>query len=515
MKSKDKYSCSCCSITPQNLKIMYSSNKIAYECPNHGKKNEKLTEYYKKQAKNTNLLLSNNSIRNTKAPEVKPKYLKIIREKTEFLENEKTKLEEQKEKIETGINMNQAVIAAYGSNIDKVDFASNIISVAKGIEEEEGAEEFDEEKFYGNSDNKKRILDVINKYFSLQAKITGDEIVLNLDSKDCDDNKIQLLKLVGFKNLEVLNLRNSGITKADEIAQLTLPKLKRLDLGFTAVNNLPNTNKFKLLEEINIESTKINNESIEINIDLYPNLKSIQSSKDQTISIGPTVKEKIRKIKKINKEIIEMTKSIPEEPDTNKFISNKIEDTFIDNESKEDNANVRKSNEGGMTLVYQFDPKKVRSIEIFSADFIKNNRNYCKMKVNGGKEEDLQQTLPVKPNKGEIRVTLIQKNKITDMKRMCSKCKFLKKIDNCECWDTSSVRTFDSMFFCCEHLVELNGINGWNTSNVEDMKYMFYKCSNLTKLDGIKKWAVNSVKNREKMFDECKKLPKEFYIFSQ
>ncbi|MDF7639785.1 BspA family leucine-rich repeat surface protein [Lactobacillus sp. ESL0791] len=71
-------------------------------------------------------------------------------------------------------------------------------------------------------------------------------------------------------------------------------------------------------------------------------------------------------------------------------------------------------------------------------------------------------------------------------------------------WDTSRVKSMNSMFSCCEGLSTLN-INNWNTGNVGDMDSMFSGCSNLNNLN-LNTWNTSNVRSMGSMFSGCSSL---------
>ena len=92
---------------------------------------------------------------------------------------------------------------------------------------------------------------------------------------------------------------------------------------------------------------------------------------------------------------------------------------------------------------------------------------------------------------------------VRDMNYMFYRCKALTQI-NFGNWDTSNVTNMDSMFSNCEMLKELNCAN-WNTSNVTNMGCMFFQCYEIAKLD-CSNWDVSKVKDFGSMFRSLNNL---------
>ena len=125
------------------------------------------------------------------------------------------------------------------------------------------------------------------------------------------------------------------------------------------------------------------------------------------------------------------------------------------------------------------DEEEEQIINIFGAEFVKNNKNKCKMIIDN-KEYEISEKYNIEnynDNILEIKLKLIEN--IIDM---------------------------SYMFYCCSSLSSLPDISKWNTINVIDMSYMFYYCSSLSSLPDISKWNTNNVTNMGNMFDGCSSL---------
>lgn len=73
-------------------------------------------------------------------------------------------------------------------------------------------------------------------------------------------------------------------------------------------------------------------------------------------------------------------------------------------------------------------------------------------------------------------------------------------------WKTSSVLSFDSMFYRCESLEEIIGVDSWDISNGVNFSLMFAHCKSLHNLD-IDNWKDNKYCNKYNMFEDCYKRP--------
>lgn len=72
-------------------------------------------------------------------------------------------------------------------------------------------------------------------------------------------------------------------------------------------------------------------------------------------------------------------------------------------------------------------------------------------------------------------------------------------------WNTSNVKSFNSMFYGCTYLEEVIGLDTWDVSNVEDMSFMFNDCKNLKNIGDISGWEINDTKMHGAFYN-CKKL---------
>ena len=105
-------------------------------------------------------------------------------------------------------------------------------------------------------------------------------------------------------------------------------------------------------------------------------------------------------------------------------------------------------------IIYKVKDNEVR---LFDEDFVKRNKNNCKLIIDG-KEQELNE----KYSFGWFS----SKKDILEIK--------LKGITN--------ITNMSGMFYGCESLSSLPDISKWNTSNVTDMSYMFYECNESLKI---------------------------------
>jgi len=175
----------------------------------------------------------------------------------------------------------------------------------------------------------------------------------------------------------------------------------------------------------------------------------------------------------------------------------------------------------------------IKKIKLFGGEFIKNNINNCKMKINN-KEEKLrefyiietneeknyhkkeeEQTKSLKSNTFEEEKNNNQRNediskmmlKIENKENISDKVednskKIEKKIDKkneikkqieLHLIGINKVTNISFMFSGCKSLLSLSDISQWNTSTVTNMSNMFYGCKSLTSLPDISHWDTSNV----------------------
>ena len=321
----------------------------------------------------------------------------------------------------------------------------------------------------------KQILEVVNK--RLSVKLVGNEIKIDLNNKNVGTIDLKLLSLVPFNNLEEMNLSHNNLQDLAPIENLQAPKLKKLDLGYSAINDI--TALKKLVEK---QKEKAPAKQIEINLDGNKLLS------EQVDEIKALLSEGVSKIV-IYKEC---------------------------------------------NLVYEIDNSNNKEIRILGQNFVNNNKNYCKIK-DGNNQKDITEFYKISQSnkKYTLNLTLIIKDDIKDIRGMFSECKYLKcvskfdlnslKITNIsdlfsECssltllpssmseWDTSNVTDMSGLFYRCSKLESIPDISNWDTSNVKNMMSIFNGCSSLKKLPDISKWNVINANNISCMFVSCSSL---------
>jgi len=146
-------------------------------------------------------------------------------------------------------------------------------------------------------------------------------------------------------------------------------------------------------------------------------------------------------------------------------------------------------------------------IKIVSDDFVKNNKDKCKLIINGN-EMELCEYINIENMdiKDELKVVLKETNTITSMYRMFRDCPNLFSLPDFSEWDTSYVTDMHSLFNGCCFLTILSDISNWNTQNVKTIRYLFWGCISLTHLPDISKWNTSNIIDFEGVFNNCSNL---------
>ena len=168
-----------------------------------------------------------------------------------------------------------------------------------------------------------------------------------------------------------------------------------------------------------------------------------------------------------------------------------------------------------LKIYYKID-KKDKKIKLFGKQFVENNKENCKILIEG-KEYELMEYFNLKnckEIKDKLEITLIGIKNITDMSFMfggelgvfsIEECKVIS-IPDISKWNTSKVFNMRGVFDHCSHLESLPDISKWNTSNVIYMALMFNGCSSLKSLPDISKWNISKLTETSFMFSDCNQL---------
>ena len=144
---------------------------------------------------------------------------------------------------------------------------------------------------------------------------------------------------------------------------------------------------------------------------------------------------------------------------------------FIFNNEME-KLNKEKLNE--LTIIYKIENYK--KVQIFHKHFINNNKDKCKIIVDGQEIREICSEIVVNESmkkKKKLEIKLIELKNIDNMFCMFAECSSLITLPDIGKWDLSNVKEIRSMFYNCTSLVSLNGISEWNTKNIVNMRGVF------------------------------------------
>ena len=167
------------------------------------------------------------------------------------------------------------------------------------------------------------------------------------------------------------------------------------------------------------------------------------------------------------------------------------------------------------TIQYKIDDiDYLKNIRIFGDKFVENNKDKCKIIINGNEFEltTHKDIYKYQLNKNIFEIKLIGIQQITDMSYMFSDCELLSLLPDISKWNTSNATNMSYIFSDCKSLSSLPDISKWNTSNVNNMSYMFSDCISLSSLPEISKWNTSNVTNISDIFSNCSRYFKMEYF---
>ena len=302
------------------------------------------------------------------------------------------------------------------------------------------------------------------------------------------DNKWKL----HHKNFECPNCRN--ILSLENWKK----KLDHEDDRIENANLLNNINELKL----------VNNVSSIINIIQDKKIKKYEDYINQTIIIFKNILNKIN--------IIRNTMKMENNNKLNDLINNynlNIENLNISNisniineELDDINKNLLSNNklkkyENIINLVCEVNNQS--KCNIFGAKFINNNKDNIELIING-KYSKLIDRYELKA--GENIITLLIKNKLSNLSYMFYKCDNLKAIKELNYSNVNGIKDFSYMFYKCSSLTDIKPLENLDVSNADNFESMFYGCSSLLDIKPLENWNVSNVNNFSYMFFKCSSL---------
>ena len=139
-------------------------------------------------------------------------------------------------------------------------------------------------------------------------------------------------------------------------------------------------------------------------------------------------------------------------------------------QTQKGNNDSDKKNNDGLILVYK---KQFGVFRLFGSPFVKNNKNNCKIIINGKETELCEYLEDNKSDKNFLEVKFIQTNKITDLSYMFFSS-YLIEVKNILYLNNNCITKMNSMFQKCPCLTSLpEEFSDFDTSNVTNMNNMF------------------------------------------
>ena len=322
-----------------------------------------------------------------------------------------------------------------------------------------------------NYDNKNYICEKHSEAYSLYCKKCKKDICMYCEKEHNNHEIISFGKI--FPNIDEIKVKKEKIRE----------KMDKIKYDVKEMINILNITIENLENYYNISDYLINNyDNKQINYEILNNINNIYNNK-----------------------LIDDIDYIINENYNNKFkkILNIYDQMFSNDINK-------------LKIYYKFN-KDGKPIKIFGKEFVENNKEKCKLLIEG-KEYELMEYLDkknIKEIKDQIDITLIGIKNITNASYMFSgregfvfdeKFESLLSVPDISKWNTINVTDMKYMFFCCSLLSSLPDISKWNTSNVTDMNHMFYNCKSLLSLPDISKWNTSNVIYMDFMFSGCSSL---------
>ena len=280
-------------------------------------------------------------------------------------------------------------------------------------------------------------------------------------------------------------------------------------------------NEAEMMDKIN--KFEFNNDLNSINKKEDNNIKELKNEKIELNKCKNGIEKIIFKINEINslinienlkynnkssidgilKNILDNIDNIKRFIETNNNILNNSNNLVKNTELKNDNNDI--------TLIYFTEEEGVENI--FGKNFVKNNKNNIDIIINGNKNNLVHK---YKLKKGENKITLIIKEKLTNLSYMFNCCYSLKNIDGLKFLNTSDVTDFSYMFNMFKQkdnkyfgkkekskLIDINSLKYWNVSNCINFDSMFRDCKLLSDIKALENWNVSNSKNFSNMFCSC------------
>ena len=187
-------------------------------------------------------------------------------------------------------------------------------------------------------------------------------------------------------------------------------------------------------------------------------------------------------------------------------------------------------------IIVKYKIEDEETIKIFGGEFVANNKDFCKIIINGKKFElcsEIDKKLIKINKKNRFEIKLIDINdiinydsmfawcsslisfsslsfgtsKANSMKNMFLGCELLESLpQDISEWDLGNVKDISGMFSSCSSLKSIPNISQWKTENITDLSSLFSGCSSLVSLPDISNWKTSKVTNMNNLFYKCSTL---------
>ena len=185
-------------------------------------------------------------------------------------------------------------------------------------------------------------------------------------------------------------------------------------------------------------------------------------------------------------------------------------DIFINNINKNNNNNINNNKNNNIyrnEINIKYKTKEKRIENIFGEKFVENNKNNIELIINGEKSKLIPK---YELNEGINNITIIIKNKLTNLEEMFKYCYSLNDIgqiiNELKYLNTKDIDNFEYIFYDCFSLSDIKPLEKWNVSNGNNFGYMFNGCTSLSDIKPLQNWNVINGNNFRGMFAECSSL---------
>ena len=340
----------------------------------------------------------------------------------------------------------------------------------------------------------------------------------------------------------VLPEANPQNANTNNVKEFNYDLLENKERNFTELNNIyiDTSQSMKPLEKEDIEKEmkefEIKFESINNKIkEIINSLNQISENINEFYEVTNEKMNNLELVQKDEKSIKEIIDIITNYENFLNDINRSIEKNKISNISEYFNNIMGSFKDSHQDIIKYKINEGDKKIRIFSANFVLNNWDNCKILCDE-KEYELTEYFDLenyKKNQQFLEIKLKLHRDMKDISFMFSDCKQLISISKLVSWNTENilsmkgmfagcsslvslpdlsllktnkVKNFRGIFAGCESLKSLPNISKWNTDNVTDMQYMFNNCYSLKTLPDISKWNTSNVIDMRFMFCNCRSL---------